>query len=95
VLQLHTMLGKARQDSELLKKNSEEAEALTAEIGNAEKTQQSLDGQMAELLATAKCDMAADLAEAIRKSVEYQRLQEKISDAESSLAKVSEGVPLE
>jgi len=95
VLQLHTMLGKARQDSELLKKNSEEAEALTAEIGNAEKTQQSLDGQMAELLATAKCDMVADLAEAIRKSVEYQRLQEKISDAESSLAKVSEGVPLE
>lgn len=94
-LQLHTMLGKARQDNELLKKNTEEAEALTAEIENAEKTLQSLDGQMAELLATAECDQAADLAEAIRKSVAYQRLQEKISDAESSLAKVSEGVPLE
>lgn len=94
-LQLHTMLGKARQDNELLKKNNEEAEALTAEIKDAEKTLQSLDGQMAKLLATAKCDKATDLTEAIRKSVEYQRLQEKISDAESSLAKVSEGVPLE
>jgi uncharacterized protein YhaN len=94
-LQLHTMLGKARQDNELLKKNSEESEALTVEIENAEKTLQSLDGQMAELLATAKCDRAADLAEAITKSVAYQHLQEKISDAQSSLAKVSEGVPLE
>ena len=55
---------------------------------------QSLDGQMAELLATAKCDKETDLPEAIRKSAEYQRLQEKISDAESSLAKMSEGVPL-
>jgi len=94
-LQLHTMLGKARQDSELLKKNNEEAEALTVEIESAGKTLQSLDGQMAELLATAECDKATDLAEAIRKSVEYQRLQERISDAGSSLAKVSEGVPLE
>jgi len=74
-LQLHTMLGKARQDSELLKKNNEEAEALTVEIESAEKTLQSLDGQMTELLKTAGCDKATDLAEAIRKSVEYLRLQ--------------------
>ncbi len=95
VLQLHTMVGKARQDSELLKENSEEVEALTDEIQDAGKTLQSLDGQMAELLATAKCGKATDLVEAIRKSKEYQRLQEKVSDAETSLAKVSEGVPLE
>ena len=94
-LQLHTMLGKARQDNELLKKNNEETEALTAEIKNAEKTLQSLDGQMAKLLATARCDKATDLTESIRKSVECRRLQEKISDAKSSLAKVSEGIPLE
>ena len=93
-LQLHSMLGKARQDNEMLKKTNEEAESLTAEIKDAEKTLQSLDGQMAELLATAKCDKETDLSEAIRKSAEYQRLQEKISDAESSLAKMSEGVPL-
>ncbi|MHC4116684.1 MAG: AAA family ATPase [Planctomycetota bacterium] len=94
-LQLHTMLGKARQDNELLKKNNEEIEALTAEIENAEKALHSLDERMAELLATARSDKSEDLAEAIRKSAEYQRLRDKISDAESSLAKISEGVPLE
>jgi uncharacterized protein YhaN len=95
VLQLHTMLGKARQDQELLKTNNEEVELLTAEIEAAEKTHQSLDGQMVELLAVAKCEKAADLALAIRKFDEYQRLQEKISEAGSSLAKMSEGVALE
>ena len=95
VLQLHTMLGKARQDSELLKKHGEEVEAITIEIQDAEKTLQSLAGQMADLLAIAKCDEAVELVEAIRKSAEYQRLQEKISNAEASLAKVSEGVSLE
>jgi uncharacterized protein YhaN len=94
-LQLHTMLGKARQDSELLKKNNEEVEVVAAEIENTQKVLQSLDGQMAELLATAGCHTAADLAEAVRKSDDYRRLREKISAAESSLAKVSEGVPLE
>jgi uncharacterized protein YhaN len=89
------MLGKARQDSELLKKHGEEVEAITIEIQDAEKTLQSLAGQMADLLAIAKCDEAVELVEAIRKSVEYQRLQEKISNAEASLAKVSEGVSLE
>ncbi|MEN8136365.1 MAG: AAA family ATPase [Thermodesulfobacteriota bacterium] len=95
VLQLHTMLGKARQDNELLKTNREEVELLTVEIENAEKAQQNLDGQMAELLAAAKCDKAADLAQAIMEFNEYQRLHEKISEAGSSLAKMSEGVPLE
>ena len=95
VLQLHTMLGKARQDSELLKKHGEEVEAITIEIQDAEKTLQSLAGQMADLLDIAKCAEAVELVEAIRKSAEYQRLQEKISNAEASLAKVSEGVSLE
>jgi len=94
-LQLHTMLGKARQDNELFKKNNEEIEALTYEIENAEKISHSLSGRMAELLATAKSEKTEDLTEAIRKSAEYQRLHEKISDAKSSLAKVSEGVSLE
>ncbi|MCF6291103.1 MAG: AAA family ATPase [Desulfobacterales bacterium] len=95
VLQLHTMLGKARQDHELLKKTSEEIEGLAAEIENGEKTLQSLDGRMAGLLATARCDKVADLAGAVRKSGEYQRLREKIAAAESSLAKISDGISLE
>ena len=94
-LQLHAMLGQARQDNELLKKNKVEMEDLTAEIENTEKELHSLDEQLAELLVTAGCDQKEDLAEAIRKSTQYQRLQEKISAAKSSLAKVSEGIPLE
>ena len=94
-LQLHAMLGQARQDNELLKKNKLEMEDLTAEIENTKKILASLDERMAELLATAGCNKNEDLAEAIRKSTQYQRLHEKISAAKSSLAKVSEGIPLE
>ncbi len=93
-LQLHSMLGEARQNSELHKKNSEELEALTLELKNAQKTLQSLDGEMAKLLVTAKSDKSEKLAAAIRKSAESLRLHEKISDANSALAKVSEGIPL-
>jgi len=94
-LQLHAMLGQARQDNELLKKNKLEMEDLTAEIENTKKVLHSLDERMAELLTTAGCDKNEDLAEVIRKSTQYQRLHEKISAAKSSLAKVSEGIPLE
>ncbi len=95
VLQLHTMLGKARQNSELLKKNKEDADTLSVKIQTADKTLQALDKQMTELLATARCDQETDLAEVIRKSSEYLRLQEKISDAETAMAKACEGVPFE
>ncbi len=95
VIKLHSRLGKARQDSELLKTNNAEVEALTAEIEDAEKTQQSLNEQMVELLAAAKCDKTVDLPLVISKFNEHQRLQEKISEAESSLAKMSEGISLE
>ncbi len=95
VLQMHTMLGRARQDSKLLEENNAEADDLTVAIRDAEKILQSLDEQMAVLLATAGCNKATDLAGAISRSVEYQRLQEKVSEAETTLAKVAEGVPIE
>jgi uncharacterized protein YhaN len=94
-LQMQGMLSTAKQDNELLKNNNKEAELLVAEIRDAENTLQSLNGQLAEFLTIAGCEKAVDLAEAIRKSAEYQRLQEKISNAESSLAKVGETVSLE
>ena len=95
VPQLHVMLGKTRQDHELLKKNKLEMEGLAAEIENSEKVLHSFDGRLAELLVTAKCDKSEDIATAIRKSLEYERLQEKVSAAKSLLAKVNEGIPLE
>jgi uncharacterized protein YhaN len=91
-LKMHTMLGLARQANDLLQKINEEIETLAAEIENAQKMLASHEGRMAELLATARCSTVADLAGTISKFAEYQRLHTKISNAESSLAKVSDGV---
>ncbi|MGM0682173.1 MAG: AAA family ATPase, partial [Thermodesulfobacteriota bacterium] len=95
VLQLYNILAEAKQDREFVKANNQETEALTVKIEKAEKKRQSLNKQMSELLAAAKCDKPADLATAIRKSAEFQRLQEKISDVETSLAGVSEGLSVD
>ncbi len=94
VLQLHALLGKARQDDEFLKKNDEEIDGLIVELESSAKTLLNRDGQMAELLALAKCDQSEDLVEAIRKSTEYQHIHERISEMESSLARISEGISL-
>ena len=88
-------LDEARQAWESFRKNSEDIEGLSADIDDAQKALESFEARMAEHLATAKCDTAAQLPEEIRKSDEYKRLSEKISDAESSLATISEGVPEE
>ncbi|RKX82227.1 MAG: hypothetical protein DRP57_10295, partial [Spirochaetes bacterium] len=95
VLQLHTMLGRARQENELYKKNREEVEVLTLAVESAAKSLQSLDERMLELLVIARRDKPEELSQAIRESAEYLRLQEKISNAGSALAKVSEGVSIE
>lgn len=95
VLHLYTQLGKTRQESEALKKNVADAEALLLEIKNGTKTLHSLEERMAALLATAGCNTAAELAEAIRKSAEFQRLEEKIATVRSSLARICEGIPLD
>ena len=50
---------------------------------------------MDELLRIAKCEKPEELAAVIGKFTEYQRLQEKISDTEATLAKIGAGVPLE
>jgi len=94
-LQMHALLGKARQANDLRQKINEEIETLAAEIENGQKTLASLDGRMAEFLAAARCDKVSDLAGAISTFAQYQRLHEKISSAESSLAKLSDGVSFE
>ena len=94
-LQLYDVLGKAKQAKGFLKKNKEEIEALAAEAEDDKKNLQSMDERLAALIKEARCVKSEDLAEVIRKSVEHQRLHDKISDAKSSLAKVSEGISLE
>jgi len=95
VLQLSTLLNTNRQHNRLRQKNSEEVEVLTLEIEKGEKILGSLQERLAGLPAAAGCDRIEDLPEAIRRSGEFQRLQEKISAAESSLAQVSDGLSLE
>jgi len=95
ILQLRTMLSQAQKDGTLYDKLSEELDSLQEEVSAAEKTLQSSNEQMDELLRIAKCEKSEDLAAVIGKFTEYQRLQEKISDTEAILAKIGAGVQLE
>ena len=95
VLKLNTMLGQVRQDNELFKKNHEEIETLIAKIDITEKKLDSMNEQMKKLLTTAKEDDPENLTKKIWRYEEHQRLNEKISNTQSSLAKVREGIPLE
>ncbi len=93
-LQLQTMLAGASQANEVMKKISEETASLRGEIDSAEKTLQSLQLRFAELLAVARCREADELPAVISRFEQYLRLQENISNAETALAKVSEGISL-
>jgi len=95
ILQLRTMLNQAQKDGALYDELSEEVDSLQAEVSKAKKTLKSANVQLDELLRIAKCEKPEDLAATISKSIEYQRLQEKISDTEASLGKIGEGVPIE
>ncbi len=94
ILQLRTLLGQSQTGGTKFGGLSEEIDALQEEISTVEKTVQSSTEQMNELLQTAKCEKPEKLAAVISKFTEYQRLQEKISDTEASLAKIGAGVSI-
>jgi len=50
---------------------------------------------MAEFFEIVQCENVSELTDCIARSEEYQRLNEKISEAESTLAKMSEGISRE
>lgn len=95
VLKLYALLAESREKRELFRERNKEIDRLISGIGDLGRVLPNLDVQMSQLLAIAQCNKSSELGEAIRKSSEYQRLQDKISDAESTLAKVSEGLPPE
>jgi uncharacterized protein YhaN len=95
ILQLRTLLNQAQKDATVYNKLSEELDTLQEEVAGATKNLQDAREQMAELLGVAKCDKPEALTHVIAKFTEYQRLQEKISDTEATLAKIGAGVPLE
>jgi len=94
ILQLRTMLRHTQKDSILYNKLSEEIDTLEKEISSAGKIQQDANMQMDELLRLAKCGKPEDLAAVSEKFTEYQRLQEKISDTEATLASIGAGAEI-
>ncbi|WP_300464339.1 YhaN family protein [Desulfobacula sp.] len=95
ILQLRIMLNQAQKDATLYHKLSEELDALQEEVTGATKNLQDAREQMAELLGVAKCEKPEQLTAVIAKFTEYQRLQEKISDTEATLARIGAGMTLE
>jgi uncharacterized protein YhaN len=95
IVKLRAMLGQAQKDSTLNDELSKEIEALQEEILIAQKNEQSANAQMDELLRMARCEKPEELAAVIETFAEYQRLQEKISDSEATLAKIGAGVEIE
>jgi uncharacterized protein YhaN len=95
VLQLRTMLSQAQKDKALYEKNSEEFDILQKEVSEAEKTLQSANEQMDELVRIAKSEKPEELAEIIIKFNEYEKLKEKISDTEETLTKIGAGVKID
>ena len=95
VLQLRTMLSQTQKDKALYEKHSEEFDLLQKEVSEAEKTLQSAKEQMDELVRIAKSEKPEELAERIIKFNEYEKLKEKISDTEESLARIGAGVEIE
>ncbi len=92
ILQLRAMLNEAQKNSTLYNKLSEECNSLQLDVSAAEKTLQNANEQMAELLRIAQCEKPEELTAVIGRFTEYQRLQEKISENEASLAKIGLGV---
>ena len=95
ILQLRTLLSLSQKDCTLHEKLSEEIDSLQTEIAGARKTLLSATAQMAELLRIARSDKQEELAEAMRKFEEYQKLRDKISDIQANLAKIGAGVGIE
>ncbi len=95
ILQLRTLLSQAQKDNTLYEQLTEELDSLQAEVSLAEKKMQDANKQMTELLNTAKCQKAEELGLIIGKFLKYQKLQEKISTSEATLARIGAGTSVD
>ena len=95
VLKLNAILAQALSAQEVRKKEQAEFNDLTLEIKRLEKELSARNERKAALFAMAGCTSEEELAKVIVQSKTYQRLTEHISNAQTSLAKVSEGVDRE
>lgn len=91
---LHARLNGARQDQAVFQQYLEEVKALEKEILQAQTSLNSNRERMADLIRSAGCEKEEDLDEAEQRSGAYVRLQEKLSDVESTLAQIAEGMTI-
>ncbi len=93
VSDLQARLNGARQDQAVFQQYLEEIGTLEEEILQAQTLLKSNDEQMGALLRLAGCEKEEDLDEAERRSDEHVQLKEKLSNVESTLAQIAEGIP--
>jgi uncharacterized protein YhaN len=94
VSELQAGLNRARQDQAILKQYTEEIDALESKILQARIALNTHEAQTASLLRAAHCGKEEDLDQAEERSNEYVELKGKLSDVESTLAQIAEGVSL-
>ena len=94
VSQLKIRLGRASQDQALMQQYTEEIDALEKTIIDTRTEAGSFDEQMAALRQLADSETVEELNEAERRSNEYLKFKDKLEEVESTLTRISEGIPL-
>jgi uncharacterized protein YhaN len=94
VSELQAKLNRARQDQAVLKQLLEEIETLENKILQARIALKTHEAQAASLLRAAHCEKEEDLDQAEERSNEYVEFKGKLSDVESTLAQIGEGISL-
>lgn len=95
ILQLRAQLKQAQEGKTVFDQLTGETESLQSEISMATKNLQSANKQMEELLNAAKCKTPDELGPIISRFLEYQKLQEKISTSEATLARIGAGTTID
>lgn len=95
ILQLRALLSQAQKDNTLYDQLTEELDSLQTEVSLAEKKLKNANKQVEELLCTAKCRKPEKLGLIIDRFFEYQKLQDKISTSEATLARIGAGTPVD
>lgn len=93
VSELQARLNRAWQDQAVLRQLLEEMDTLQKKVLQAETTLKSHQAQMASLLRVAGCAREEELEQAEGRSNEYVELRRHLSDVDSALAQIAEGVP--
>ncbi|NOX25557.1 MAG: AAA family ATPase [Deltaproteobacteria bacterium] len=95
ILQLRASLSQAKKDNTLYDQLTEEFDSLQTEVLLAEKTLKDANEQVKELLNTTKCQKPEELGLIIGRFFEYQKLQDKISTSEATLARIGAGTTVD